>query len=350
MHCRAVCVLLTIAFGVSILSQAQLNNYDSSISGNDPFRGQPSISGTVVGTDGVPLHDIRIELRSESTQNLLNTCFSGANRNFEAFNLRPGVYEVLAIDGTNEAREQVTFRGGTTNVSLRLPRPAAPKKGTVSIAELKTPEKARHLTEKARTELGKKHMQDAQKDIDSALAIAPDYADALTLRAVLKLDASQPQLAMEDLDHAVKADPSYGPEYLVLGALFNQLGRFDEALRSLDRSSIYDPNSWQCAFEMSKSWLGKHNYEHALQQANRAQTLSGKQIQGPIHLLRGYALMGENQLAQASSEFEAYLAAEPNGQLAGTIRMTLAKMKTVVAQRPSSVPLPAMSGLFASSK
>lgn len=303
-----------------------------------------------MGTDGVPLHDIRIEVRSEGTQNLQTTCFSGANGSFEAFNLGPGTYEVLAIDGTNEAREQLTFRGGTTNVSLRLPRPAAPKKGTVSIAELKTPEKARHLTEKARAALGKNHIQDAQKNVDSALAIAPDYADALTLRAVMKLAASQPQLAMEDLDHAVKADPSYGPAYLALGAVFNRLGRFDEALRSLDRGSMYDPNSWQCAFEMSKSWLAKHDYERALQQANRAQTLSGKQVQGPIHLLRGYALMGENRLTQASSEFEAYLAAEPNGQLAGTIRMTLAKMKTVVAQRPSSVPLPAISGLFASSK
>ena len=204
--------------------------------------------------------------------------------------------------------------------------------------------------DKARAALAKNHTQDAQKAIDAALKVTPDYADALTLRAVLEVNAQQQQAALDDLVHAVKADPSFGPAYLVLGALFNQMGRFDEALRSLDRESIYNPNSWQCAYEMSRSWLGKREYERALLQANRAQSLSGKLHPGPIHLIRGYALMGTKRLELASAEFEAYLDAEPNGQLAGSVRVALAKIKTAMAQRPDSVPLPAMSGLFASAK
>jgi Tfp pilus assembly protein PilF len=43
--------------------------------------------------------------------------------------------------------------------------------------------------DKARAALAKNHTQDAQKAIDAALKVTPDYADALTLRAVLEVNA-----------------------------------------------------------------------------------------------------------------------------------------------------------------
>lgn len=282
---------------------------------------------------------------------VIATCYSNAGGSFEALNLRPGTYEVVAVDGIREARENVLLEGGMASVNLRMggaSASSAPKMGTVSIAELKAPEKARHLTQKAHDALRKSHREEAQKEIDQALAIAPDYPDALTTRAVLRLSANQPQAAIEDLDRAVKVDPSYGPAYLVLGAVFNQMGRYDEALRSLDRGSIYDPKSWQCAFESSKAWLGKREYARAVEQLNRAEKLTVRGMMAPIHLLRGYALMGEKHFAQASTDLEAYLSAEPNSELAGSARAALAQAKTFMVEKPDTLVLPAMTGVFAS--
>jgi Tfp pilus assembly protein PilF len=352
MYHRASPFLLAAAISASTYCAAQLNSFAGDLASNNPFRGLPTISGTINSINGTPLHDIRIEVRAMGTGAVIGTCYSNANGNFEARNLRPGTYEVVAIDGLSETRENVTLEGGTASVNLRTggsgSGSSSPKIGTVSIAELKTPEKARHLTQKAREALRKNHREEAQKAVEQALAIAPDYPDALTTRAVLRLSANQPQAAIEDLDHAVKVDPSFGPAYLVLGAVFNQMGRYDEALRSLDRGSMYDPKSWQCAFESSKAWLGKREYGHAVEQLNRAEKLTVRGMMAPIHLLRGYALMGEKHFEQASTDLEAYLTAEPNGELAGSARAALAKVKTLMVEKPDTLVLPAMTGVFAS--
>lgn len=351
MHARARYLLLAIAIGTSSFSVAQSNTFANRISTDNQTSGLPTLTGVIAGLDGAPLHDIRIEIRSLNSGMLAATCFSSANGSFEAHNLRPGSYEVLAVDGLNQTRENVSVDNGTANINLRMPvHLVGPTKGTVSVSELKTPEKARHLMEKAHNALAKSRLDEAQKYVESALAIAPDYPNALTTRGVMELASNQPQAAMDDLDHAVKTDPSYGPAYLALGAVFNRLGRYDEALRSLDRGSMYEPKSWQAALEASKAWLGKQDYQHALAQLNRAQMLGGEHQSGPIHLLRGYALMGEKEFEQASTELEAYLTAEPNGQLAGTVRAALAKIKTEMVQKQDSVPLPAVTGFFGSAQ
>jgi Carboxypeptidase regulatory-like domain/Tetratricopeptide repeat len=349
MQHRALLLLLTVAVG-SPLCFAQ--NVD--LLPNTPAKTgavlQPSISGVITRTDGSPVHDIRIEVRSLTTGNVVQVCNSGLNGMFNATNLRPGNYEVVAIDGIAEAREAVYLQGEGANITLRLGRASsAPRSGTISVASLKTPEKARHLVEKARAAMAKNHLDEARKSIDAALTIAPEYAEALTARAVLELDGNQVETAVADLDHAIKADPSYGEAYLVIGATFNHMGRFDDALRSLDRSSMYEPNSWQCAYEMSKAWLGKHDYDHALQQLNRAQSLGGARVTNTIHMLRGYALMGQQHFEEAAKELEAYLSAEPRGQLSGSVRAALATIKTSLATHTQAIPTPAVSGLFGQS-
>lgn len=309
----------------------------------------PSVSGFVSGPDGSPLHDIRIEIRSLSTDKLVRTCYSNLTGNFEISGLRAGEYELVAQDGISETREQVSVQSGMASVNVRMSNHvnAAPTRGTVSVAELKVPEKARHLVDKARGALEKNRADEANKYVNEALALAPDYAGGLTLRAAIYLDGNQSDAAIEDLDHAIQANPTFGPAYLVLGAVYNKLGRFDEALRSLDRSSMYEPKSWQCAFEMAKAWLGKNDFQHALQQVDRAQSLSMGKMTGAIHVVRAYALLGQKDFVKAATELEAYLAAEPAGPSAGSVRTMLARIKTEMALRENAVTLtPAMEGFF----
>ncbi len=215
------------------------------------------------------------------------------------------------------------------------------------MAELRVPEKAKHLLEKAESALSKGHEDEAQKQVEAALTAAPEYAAALSFQAALKLARNETLSALDDLDHAVKADPTYAQAYILLGAAFNQLGRYDEALRSLDRSSMYSPNSWQCAFEMSKSWMGKHDYVHALQQLNRVESMGSTKVAGQLHLMKGYAFLGEKQLDQARNELQAYLTAEPNGKMAASVRTALAQIQTQMVQSPAALTLPTMTGFFA---
>lgn len=349
---RAGPFLLLVSFAATSFCTAQ----SSGLGGEAPplqiSTGQSEISGSVQSVNGAPLHDIRIEVRAPGTTNTIATCYSNQSGGFTAQNLTPGNYEVIATDGLRQAHERVEVAPGVTNVRLHMSRAndASPKIGTISVIELKTPERARGLTAKAHNAIRKNHRDEAKKEVEKALAIAPDYPDALTTRAVLELADDKMQSAKEDLDHAVKIDPSYGPAYLVLGAVFNQLGRYDEALLSLERGSTYDPKSWQCAFEASKAWMGKHDYENAVAQLNRAERLGASRALAPIHLLRGYALIAEKRFEQARRDFESYLSAEPHGQHAGMARAALAKISTYMAQAPDSLAIPAMTGASAAAQ
>jgi Tfp pilus assembly protein PilF len=207
-----------------------------------------------------------------------------------------------------------------------------PGKGTISVTRLKVCGKARSALEKAQVALNRHHDAEARKQVDTALALAPDYPDALTLRAFLNLNAGSTESAIRDLDHAVRSDPGFGLAYLVLASVFNHQGRFDDALQRLNRAALLEPNSWQCALEMSKSWLGKQEYARALEQVNRAASLGGdRTMSASIHFVRGYALVGLKQLGEAASELEAYLSAEPDGWLAGTARATLTQIRTAAS-------------------
>jgi|NGEPerStandDraft_6_1074524.scaffolds.fasta_scaffold33112_2 tetratricopeptide (TPR) repeat protein len=242
-------------------------------------------------------------------------------------------------------------RLGLVVLALALPvsspaQPAAntatpvPGKGTISVTRLKVCGKARHAFEKAQVALNEHHDAEASKQVETALALAPDYPDALTLRAFLDLNAGSTESAIRDLDHAVRSDAGFGLAYLVIASVFNRQGRFDDAIRSLDRASLLEPNSWQCAFEMSKSWLGKQEYSRALEQVNRAASLGGdRRMNASIHFVRGYALVGLKHLGEAASELEAYLSAEPNGSFAGTARATLTQIRTAA----SLVDMPMLS-------
>jgi Tfp pilus assembly protein PilF len=352
MQYRALSVLLGFVIAATTICSAQFQDYRNDHRNDPQNLLHPAFAGMLVAADGLPLNNIRIEVRQLGTGAIVGTTYSQINGTFDLPNVRMGQYEVVAVNGVDETHERVDVNGAPANVTLRMPgRASAPSssssRATVSVAEMRTPEKARRLVEKARMDMAKGRLDDAQKHVAEALAIAPEYSDALTMRAAMKLQENQMQAAVDDLDHAIKADPSYSQAYLVLGATYNHMGRYDEALRTLDRSAMYDPKSWQCSLEMAKAWLGKGDYAHAMQQLNKAESLGAMKLAGTMHLMKGYALMGQKQFEQAAAELQAYLTAEPQGELAGSVRMALAKMKTDMAQSPAAVTLPAMTGFFA---
>ncbi|ABF42616.1 TPR repeat protein [Candidatus Koribacter versatilis Ellin345] len=350
MYYRPLSLLLGIVVATTAIGTAQIEEYRT---GSDSPAADTlthsTLTGTVTSADGSPLNNIRIEVRRIGIGSPADATYSHVNGSFDFANLRPGSYEVVAIDGVMEAREQFIVQSQLVSLSLRMPvtRSAAPTRGTISVAELKVPDKAKHLLDKAQGALSKGHSDEAEKQVEEALQAAPDYAAALSFRAALKLTRNDTQSALDDLDHAVKADPNFAQAYMLLGAAFNQLGRYDEALRSLDRGSMYDPKSWQVSYEMSKAWMGKHDYVHAIQQLNRTESLGAVRIAGQVHLLKGYAFMGQKQFEQAQTELQAYLTSEPQSKMAGSVRAALAQIQTQMAQSPAALTLPTMTGIFA---
>lgn len=290
-----------------------------------------SLSGAVVTLDGGPIRDARVEVHDLLNGALVASGYSLPNGTFTFYNLPAGRYEVRTVSGLMEARERVDLDSMDQQVTLRLSeRSNAGGGATVSVAEMRVPDKARKEFEKAEEAFRKHKIEDARAHCAKSLAIAPTYSRGLTLSAVLDMTDNKLDDAMKKAEQAVKSDYGYGVGYIVLASIYNELQRYDDSIRTLERGMPLVPNSWQAHFEMSKSLLGKGDYQHALASADRALQVAPQEY-APIHLVRAHALLGLKSYRDAMAELEKYIGDDPNGVDTANVRKTLDEVKAFVA-------------------
>jgi tetratricopeptide (TPR) repeat protein len=120
--------------------------------------------------------------------------------------------------------------------------------------------------------------------------------------------------------------------YLVQGAAFNSMQRFDDALRSLTSGLHLAPQMWQAYFEMAKAYLGKGEFPNALQQVRKAEELGGQQY-APVHLVKAHALVGAKEYNKAAAELELYISRDPQSAGASAARQELNQVKAFAASQ-----------------
>jgi tetratricopeptide (TPR) repeat protein len=209
--------------------------------------------------------------------------------------------------------------------------------GTISVSQMRVPEKARGLLLKAKKLLLADKAIEARKKLDKSLVIMPDYPDALAIRACLKLADEDTAGALEDADRAIELDPNVALAQFASGAVFNRLHRFDDAVRTLSRCVQHDPTGWPCELELAKSYLAKQSYAEALQHANRAAS-HGAVSRDPdtLELVRGYALVGLGQYESGVAELNRYVLARPGTRAAEDARKTIARAESKVLEQHRS--------------
>ena len=293
-----------------------------------------SIVGSVRTMDNEPVADARVEVTSLTRGDLMATQYTSPNGGFEVTNLPAGAYELRAESGVLEAAERVQVGEGQNWLTLRMPRPvtAGGSGGsTVSVQQLRVPDKAASFLDKAQKALSQDKLDQAADLVGKALAAYPDYAQALALRGLLEMQAQHYDLATADANRSIQADPNYGMGYLLMGAILNTQQKFKDALAPLGRAEALLPNAWQIYFESSKAYLQLGRFQDALQQVNKAFTLTDPGKQPELHLVKGYAYMGLHTYAAALTELEAYVTQVPAGPHTAQVRSTLAKIRPLAA-------------------
>jgi Carboxypeptidase regulatory-like domain/Tetratricopeptide repeat len=285
-----------------------------------------SISGIVVSEDNHPVRNATVEIRKISGP-AVATGVTGISGSFSLRNVPSGTYEVSATSGVYEAQQVVNTNRGLNEVTLRLPHmsqgPGGP--GVVSVQQLQVPDKAKDALRKAQAAAAKDEMDKAQKELNKALKIAPDYSQAVAYRGVLAMAREDYAAAGNDFNHAIQLDNSDSMAYIGMGAVYNAQGKYDDAIRELNRGLALSPRQWNAHLELSKAELGKGNLENALKEANQAEALSGKRF-SPLHLLKGQILVALKLYSGAVNEFQQFLKQNKDNPAA------TAKVQSMIAQ------------------
>jgi tetratricopeptide (TPR) repeat protein len=331
--CVALCFLISISSPPLSVAQSDSRNWNPRNATNQldnkgrNLRNVTDATGSIVGEirslDNRPVQNARVKLQSLLNKTILFTV-TDADGNFE-FRLVPnGSYILSIFEGLHETTERIDIMESRAQIELTIGtkvQSSTDGEPTVSINQLGVPDKAREALQKALEAWHVNRLADADKYLDKALASYPRYAVALTLRGLIASDG-HPELACEYFQKAIEYDPNYAPARLALGSEYNRLGRFDDAARTLDRALAIAPTSWQGYYELSVTSLGKGDFKAALRFVEKASSLVPIEFP-PMHVVKGYALLGlQNKLA-ASTELTTFLREAPDSPLASRARQML---------------------------
>ena len=296
-----------------------------------------AIHGNVVTLNGKPEQNVHVQIHDFRTGRILGSVETDLSGGFRFDMLSYGNYEIIATDGIASVRQDVEVESSFSTVNLRLntsdPNAAPSRNGLVSIAELEVPQRARDAYVKAQDAMMKHQPEKISKYLQKALEICPTYAPALTMRGVLLLDKGELTSAIDDFDKAIHADSSYALAHAGMATVLNRLNKFDDALRAAERASTLNPNSWQPYYEMAKSYVGKADYQRALQQLTHARAQMTQDF-APLHLLRASAFLALKNYSDAVAELKFFLRIVPeNDATASEAKDALAKINAFMSAR-----------------
>lgn len=224
------------------------------------------------------------------------TCFSLTSFG-QALAVRPSEPEITHRDQQSDNR--------------RVTRSGAAEGASISIARLREPRAAQKLYRRALNATAKRDYAEAQRKLDKALKIYPQFPEALTLYAIILAMAHQWQQSEQNLQAAIQTDPNYAPVYVILAGVYNAQLRFDDAQEATQHAVAAGADTWDLQYEIARVLIGKREYESALEIAETA--LHRKQHGSLLHLAKAHALLGLRRYPQAATELRAYLHYQPAG-------------------------------------
>ena len=218
------------------------------------------------------------------------------------------------------------------------------------------------------------HQPDAAAaELKTAIEKAPDQPGLYFLLARLYQSQHKTAQAENELKVALAKKPNYGPNLMLLGAIADQEGHFDEAIGYYQKLVSVAPNFGSAANNLAYDYLRQNqNLDQALDLAQRARQLmphdprvadtlgeaflkrglpanavplfresvqaNAKDPYPHYHL--GFALLAMKQNSEASQELNTALKLAPNADEANQARAALAQLAKDEARRPAVQPSP----------
>ena len=290
-----------------------------------PGRFFVQLSGVVHNITRDPLQGVHVELKSlkDGAKFAVYTNSAGLFR----YALVEGVYRLTAKSRTQKMSKEIRVADGMNWVSLTLKeKPGRVSPPVASVVRVNVPAEARSAFEQARDELENNDPAAAARDVDTAIALYPHYVEAVTIRSMLERDRD-PRRALADAEQAIAYDPEYGEGYVALASVYTSLGKFDDAVRTLDRGIALTPGFWMGYYEMSRAVLCMQDYAVALGYLEISSDLAPKSYPF-FHITRADVFAGLHDNSAAINELEAYLTEAPQGDQVSQVKEKLAILKS----------------------
>lgn len=285
--------------------------------------GVATVSGTVLlGSDNRPASHVAVSLRS-SSQQIFRSILTDSEGHFEVAGLPNGAYEITADEpGCVSERVTADVNGTVAGVAVHLkPFRTSPSGNgfTVSVRELKQPEKARDEFQKGLARIAKSDYSEALKHLVKATQAFPEYYEAFHYIGVAEMKMEHLEKAVEafqrsiNLSDGTDAEPMFG-----LGYTSYLQGKWKEAETILRRGLERDSDSAQGHFYLGTALFALNRLQEAENSAREA--LLRKPDYAAPYIVLANIFGRRRQFHEQLQAMDSYLRLDPSGPSADRVR------------------------------
>lgn len=245
-----------------------------------------------------------------------------------------------SADGLLSATPPIPFSPSEACSSGPVPWGARRNTGsaTVSVKSLQTPQKAKQAFEHAEKDFAGNKLQNAEKEVNTALAIDPNSAVAWCLMGTLREKQLQLDEASIDYSRALAMDSHLVPAYLGLARIAFRGHRWQEVVRLTDKVVSLDPLGFPVAYLYNAAAnFNKSNFAAAEISARRFQALDPEHERPQVYLLLGDILAAEGDYTGAVKQKKAFLRILPNAYDAREIKEQINVFEGLISQDRASL-------------
>ena len=139
----------------------------------------------------------------------------------------------------------------------------------------------------------------AQREAEEALRLAPNSGDVLRVLAGIDYQRGLFRRALEDGLRAIETGAPDGKSAAMLGMVYHELGRPDQALRWLEIAKAFDPRPGEYEYHIGDCWSALGDYDKAEIAYRRANDLHPERGQGVVGMSLLYLLRADFGQARA---------------------------------------------------
>lgn len=231
----------------------------------------------------------------------------------------------VTISLTGYRRMEATLRSGAVIILKRL---GDHESSTVSMTSLNAPKEARKAFEKAQAAMSESKWEVAQKNLERAVGIYPEYAQAwCDLGEALRTQSKGPE-ARAAWQKALSVDPKYLKSYLQLARLDLQEGRTEDALATTNRAielnafeypGIYFFNA-VANFNLKRLDAAEKSVRQAIEHDSAHEIPRAESLLASVLSIRG-------DLRGAIEHFNKYLEYSPKAEDAAEVKRQIAALE-----------------------
>lgn len=201
--------------------------------------------------------------------------------------------------------------------------------GSVSMASLAIPGKARKELDKGNKAAQQDDLQQAKQHFQKALELYPNYSAAANNLGAICLRLQDRDCARDSLERAIRIDPRSGPALQNLARVRMAEQNFAQAEQLLQRALAVEPTNPEALVAMARIELVLHKYADAVFYAHKLHAVPYTGF-GVAHWIAAEALEAQGKSQEAALEYTAFLQEAPEHPLAPQARAALVRLNQTV--------------------